>query len=118
MHMNIIFKENLPAVDSKYTILDLDTFRFPDGSVHTACCVIENIPILELAQTDDFKKIHNELIASYAQRNWSFCEQAIEQLTGKWGGELDTFYTDLQARIESLKNLDLDESWTPVITKK
>lgn len=115
--MNIIFKENSTEIRQKYTVLDLDTFQMPDGSTHTACCVVESIPILEIAQTDSLKELHAALIENYAKKNWDFCEQAIEQLMGKWGGELDSYYADLQLRIERLKPLKLDESWTPVITK-
>lgn len=115
--MNIIFKENAQAIQEKYTVLDLDTFLMPDGSTHTACCVIENIPIMELSQTSGLKQLHADLIQNYGQKNWAYCEQAIEHLMGKWGGEIDTFYLDLKTRIGRLKTLDLDDSWSPVIPK-
>lgn len=115
--MNIIFKENAQAIQEKYTVLDLDTFSMPDGSVHTACCVIENIPIMEISQTAGLKQLHADLIQNYGQRNWAYCEQAIEHLMGKWGGEIDTFYLDLKTRIDRLKTLDLNDSWSPVIPK-
>jgi hypothetical protein len=115
--MNIIFKQNLPAVDHKYTTLDLDTFCMPDGSQYTACCVVENIPIDELSQTENLKQLHGELIANYGQQRWDFCEQAIEQLMGRWGGEVDSFYVDLKNRIDQLKGMTLDSTWTPVILK-
>lgn len=115
--MHIIFKNSLPGLNEKYTVLDLDTFQLPDGSLHTACCVLENIPIMELSQIDNLKELHNNLIKEYGQKNWSFCEQALEHLTGKWGGELDSFYKDLKKRIESLQDKDLDDNWTPVIIK-
>lgn len=116
--MNIIFKTNLGDVDQKYTVLDLDTFSLPDGSVHTACCIIENIPITELPATENLKKLHANLIENYARRDWNYCEQAIEQLMGKWGGEMDSFYVELLTRIEKLKELNLDDSWTPVIARQ
>ena len=115
--MHIIFKQTEIAIDDKYTVLDLDTFRLPDGNQHTACCVVENIPILELSQTDNLKELHATLIKEYGQRNWDYCEQALEHLIGKWGGEVDTFYLDLKRRIEQFKDMNLDDSWTPVITK-
>ena len=115
--MNIIFKENSADIGKKYVVLDLDTFSVPDGSTHTVCCVVENIPITELSETEDLKTLHADLIQSYGQRQWSQCEQAIEQLMGKWGGEVDSFYVDLQSRIKMLKELDLDDNWTPVIPK-
>ena len=115
--MHIIFKQNEIAIDDKYTVLDLDTFSLPDGSVHTACCVVENIPILELSQTENLKELHATLIKEYGKKNWDYCEQALDHLVGKWGGEVDTFYLDLKRRINHLKTQDLDNSWTPVIAK-
>jgi hypothetical protein len=115
--MNIIFKDNSMAVDKKYTVLDLDTFSFPDGTLHTACCVVENIPIDELDQTENLKELHATLIKEYGQKNWNYCEQAIGHLMGKWGKEVDSFYVDLKNRVDQLKTQDLDDSWTPVIPK-
>jgi hypothetical protein len=115
--MNIIFKEHSEAIEKKHVVLDLDTFSIPDGSIHTVCCVVENIPITELSETENLKALHAGLIASYGQRNWNQCEQAIAQLVGKWGGELDSFYAELKNRIESFKTQPLDHNWTPVIIK-
>jgi hypothetical protein len=115
--MNIIFKENSQEIREKYTVLDLDTFQMPDGSVHTACCVVENIPIEELPQIANLKELHEGLIANYAKKNWTECEQALQQLRGKWGGELDSYYEDISNRVKQLKTLNLDESWSPLLTK-
>lgn len=115
--MNIIFKENATEIEKKYVVLDLDTFSVPDGSQHTVCCVVENIPITELAETEDLKALHANLIKSYGQRDWVACEESIEKLTGKWGGEVDSFYQDLHTRIERLKTLTLPDTWTPVIPR-
>jgi hypothetical protein len=115
--MNIIFKENSADIEKRYVVLDLDTFSIPDGSTHTVCCVIENIPITELSETENLKAVHADLIASYGQRNWDQCEQAIEQLVGKWGGEVDSFYEDIRSRVNRLKTLTLDDRWSPVIPK-
>ena len=115
--MNIIFKKNLTAIDQKYTVLDLDTFSLPDGSEHTACCIIENRPIDELPATENLKELHANLILNYGQQNWNYCEQAIEQLMGKWHGEVDSFYTELTIRIEHLKTQTLNDKWNGVIAK-
>jgi hypothetical protein len=116
--MNIIFKTDSINIEEKYTVLTLDTFSFPDGSLHTACCVVENIPIAELPIIENLKELHNNLIVNYGKRNWNFCEQAIEHLMGKWGGEVDSFYQELMTRITQLKTQDLDETWSPVIVKE
>lgn len=106
------------GLEEKYTVLDLDTFSLPDGSLHTACCVVENVPIDELPAVDSLKELHANLIKSYGLKDWNFCEQAIEHLIGKWGKDLDSFYTDLAARIGQLKQLDLPEDWSPVIPRE
>jgi hypothetical protein len=115
--MNIIFKTNATNIDEKYIVLDLDTFRLPDGSIHTACCVVESIPVAELPMADQLKDLHVNLVRNYGQRNWNYCEQAIEQLMGKWGKEVDSFYQELMTRIQKLKTQNLDDAWTPVIAK-
>lgn len=116
--MNIIFKTNAPNIDEKYIVLDLDTFSLPDGSLHTACCVIENIPVAELPMIQQLKELHGNLIDNYGKRNWNYCEQAIEQLIGKWSGEVDSFYHELLTRIKQFKTQDLGKTWTPVIAKE
>jgi hypothetical protein len=115
--MNIIFKTHAPNIDEKYIVLDLDTFSLPDGSVHTACCVVENIPIAELPLTQSLKELHTNLIDNYGQRNWNYCEQAIEHLMGKWGGELDSFYDELSTRIQQYQQEEPGPDWTPIIIK-
>jgi len=115
--MNIIFKENSEEIREKYVVLDLDTFSLPDGTTHTACCVVENIPITELAKTETLKELHANLIANYAEKNWNYCEQAIEQLMGKWGGELDSFYDELSTRIQQYQQEEPGPDWTPIIIK-
>jgi hypothetical protein len=115
--MHIIFKEQLQSILEKYTVLELDTFKMADGAKHTACCVIENLPIVELSQVQHFKELHENLIKNYGLKNWDFCEHALEHLMGKWGGELDSFYTDLKNRIQKLKTMTLDDSWSPIIAR-
>ena len=116
--MHIIFKNHTPELDQKYTVLDLDTFSLPDGSLHTACCVVENIPIAELADSESFKELHANLIKNYALKDWNYCEQAIDHLMGKWGGEVDSFYQELLTRIQHLKTQDLDDTWSPILARE
>ena len=116
--MNIIFGENIAALENKYTVLELDTFRIgADGPVNTAYCVLELIPLEEMALAESMVDLHGNLMKEYKTRNWNFCEQAIEHLMGKWNGELDTFYQELEKRISKLKTLDLTDEWSPIIEK-
>lgn len=118
--MNIIFGTNqveeLPS--NKFTILPLDTIRYGEhGRPDIAYCIVDNIPITELPEVEQNKQLHNKLMSCYQQRNWAECYEIINQLLGKWGGEIDSFYQQLHSRIADLETQNLDDSWTGIIEK-
>lgn len=117
--MNIIFGgSDLDELRSKYTVLELDTFRLPpDNQSVTAYAVIETIPINEIHRTTEFTDLHHNLMQEYKNRNWKYCEDAIEYLITAWSGELRTFYEVLSARISMLKDQDLGPEWDGTIIK-
>lgn len=105
-------------IKSRYTILELDTFYFPDiDKNRTAYCLIENTPIMEMFNLDKFQDLHNNLMRNYRLKNWKFCEDALEHLTGRWNREADTFYETLSNRIAELKEQELDTTWDGVIRR-
>jgi hypothetical protein len=117
--MHIIFgKEQADELSKKYTVLELDTFRIgPQGPVVTAYCTVETIPLEELTRLDQTRKQHTDLMINYGLRNWSGCLKAIDQLKGKWRGELDSFYQDLESRIQGFVISEPPTDWTPAIQK-
>ena len=112
--MNIIFGlESVTPLEERYTVLELDTFVLrPTDEVVIAYCLVETVPIQEMPAVESLKEQHSNLMAEYRKRNWRYCENAIAHLTGKWHGELDSFYTELYQRIQGLKQEDLPEDWT------
>lgn len=117
--MNIIFGEQ-QAVElaKKYTVLELDTFQLPgSNSVVTAYCTVENIPLQELTNLKDNIDLHNQFLTFYKTRNWSRAVELIDQLMGVWGGELDSFYQELQKRMSQYLIQDPGPDWSPVIVK-
>jgi hypothetical protein len=117
--MHIIFGDDqAQALGEKYTVLELDTFKFePSGTLTKAYAVVEAIPIEDLPKLSFQIDLHKNLIENYCIRDWNFCEQAIENLVGCFGGELDTFYVELQSRINNYKDNDPGEIWEPVIAR-
>jgi len=55
------------------------------------------------------------MINNYYNRNWSFCEQALEHLIGHWNGEVDTFYNHFAHRVQFYKDNDPGEDWDGVV---
>jgi hypothetical protein len=66
---------------------------------------------------NQFHDLHANLMVEYRKRNWKYCEDAMEHLQGKWNGNLDTFYTELKARIQQLKTESLPDTWTGTVLK-
>jgi len=117
--MNIIFgTEMAQQAQARYTVLELDTFNLlPTNEVVTAYCLVETIPIEEMLAVESLKDLHSNLMIEYRKRNWRYCEDAIAHLTGKWHGELNSFYTEMYRRIQTFKQTDLPEDWTGRVDK-
>ena len=117
--MYIIFgDEQAREIGEKHTVLELDTVRFvPSGVVTTAYAVVENIPIPDLPKLSFQTELHQNLMENYRKGDWNFCSQAIENLVGNFGGEVDSFYAELQSRINNYKDNDPGDSWDPVIER-
>jgi hypothetical protein len=117
--MHIIFgKEQAEQLSNKYTVLELDTFQFGEmGPVVTAYCTVETVPLEELPTLEITKKQHADLIINYRLRSWNNCLTAIKLLRGKWRGELDSFYADLENRIQDCVSNNPPANWSPIILK-
>jgi hypothetical protein len=117
--MNIIFGDNVAELArEKYTVLELDTFVIEDqDKTTTAYAIVEKIPLLEMTNLPHYQDLHENLMREYRKRNWKYCEDAIGHLRGRWSTELDSFYSELQQRIQNLKTQSLDDSWTGAIPR-
>ena len=117
--MNIIFGDNVAAqAREKYTVLELDTFVFEHKDITaTAYAVIEQVSLMELVNIERFKELHENLMLEYRKRNWKYCEDAIEHLRGKWNGDVDTFYTELYERMQTLKDQVLSDDWSGTVLR-
>lgn len=117
--MNIIIEpDQVEQFREKYTVLELDTIRIlPEDRLVTAYCVIEQIPIMDLPNVESKKNLHENLMINYRKRDWNYCSQAIEHLVGSWGGELDSFYQEIQGRIAKYIEEDPGDSWDGIIEK-
>ena len=111
-------KNNYEQLKDRYVILDLDTLSI-NGEPVPSYCVLDakEIPLTEMTEIEHWRSNHNKIIENYHKRNFTYCEQMIEHCQNRWGGALDSFYTDLFARIQSVKNQTLPSNWTGYIIK-
>jgi hypothetical protein len=118
--MNILIDpEQIDTYREKYTVLELDTIRIlPSNKEVTAYCVVDTIPIMELPLTESKINLHANLMKNYRQRDWNYCQQALEHLIGSWNKELDSFYEDIQSRVNTYMENDPGENWDGVLEKQ
>lgn len=117
MHI-IIGASNAENLKEKYTLLELDVIKYDaEKPAQPAYCVLEDIPIAELPDIDQFADLHGKLIENYRKRNWNYCEQALDHLMGRWGSQMNSFYTELTQRIDKYKEQDPGEDWDYSIHK-
>ena len=117
--MYIIFGDQTAAVAAdKYTVLELDRMRLePLGPVLDTYCVIETVPLDELAHLENYRNLHAKLMENYRRKDWNFCEQALEHLRGRWNGDVDSFYDEISHRITKYQLQDPGEDWDGVYEK-
>jgi len=115
--MNIIFgTEQAEKLRERFTVLELDTFTFGNsGPDVTAYCVVDGIPMDKLPLIESWQRLHEALIKNYQQRNWAYCQTLIEQLIDAWNSEMNSFYDEIQGRLDRLILENPGEEWTPVI---
>lgn len=119
MHI-ILTEDNAKHLRDKYVVLELDLVRVdPKTDPVSAFCVVsfEDIQVNDIPHLERYTNLHQKLIENYRQRNWDFCEQAIEHLAGRWKGTVDSFYTEISSRIAKYKENDPGENWDPAINK-
>ena len=106
--MDIIFgRENAEKLREKYTVLDLEKLTVKDDNGQTVemevFCLIsaDKISIGDLPQLEQWIQLHNDFLNGYHTQQWNYCRQCIEHLMGKFGGEVDSFYTIILERIDA-----------------
>lgn len=114
--MNIILDTAVAELKEKFVVLELDSFCNGEKSV-TAYTLIENIPLQDFATLSAYIATHQNLIQEYKKQNWDYCECAIKELSGKWNGELDSFYENLAIRVSQYQNHPPVDSWNPSLPK-
>jgi len=100
--MQLIFgRDNAEKLREKYTVLDLETVE-KDGTSLEVFCLIpgDKIGISELPFLENWVKLHNDFLHGYHTRQYEYCRQCIEHLMGKFGGEVDSFYSIILERID------------------
>ena len=115
MKIILATEQDIAPLKDRYLVLELDTFRIQNNII-PSWCVIDagDIPLAEMTELDHIKVQHQNLIKNYKIGNFNFVDQMLEHLKGKFGGNVDSFYTELYARLQQ----PISDPWDYIITKE
>lgn len=91
--MQIVFgKDNVTQLREKYTVLELEEVKTPNGMLEPYCVIpVEHIA-LNLGQIGPDIALHEKFVQAIKDNDVKLCLDLYEHLLGKFGGELDSFY--------------------------
>lgn len=116
--MNIFFGPINDEISSKYTVLELDTFAFgPEQAPLTAYCVLDNVYLNDLSDLPNLLGIHHAMMQHYRCREWQSCLDASAVLTGRWGGQLDSFYEEIASRVQRFMEDPPAADWNGLVLR-
>jgi len=109
-------QQDISKIGEKYVVLELDTFVHNDDR-KTAYAVVDagDIPLAELTTLSHFQEQHANLIKNYKLGNFKFVYDMLEHLKGKFGGSIDSFYTEMFVRVNGKDNYP--KNWDSAIQK-
>lgn len=110
---------DIDTLKTQYSIVPLDRVRYSEqGEVIQSWCLLsgENTSTMEEApHLPRLIELHENMMQNYYRREWKFCEDAAENLKGRFGGELDSFYQHFLNRVRNYIDNDPDVNWDGVI---
>lgn len=86
---------------NSHTVLELETF-FVNGESITAYCVLPAEKVFgDITQLETLKDLHVNFVKAFNEKNYQLCQDIVPNLIGRFGGELDSFYTAILDKIDS-----------------
>jgi len=99
--MQIIWNQEAVAkLKNSHTVLELETFDVQGHSVTGWCVVPAEKIVMEMSQLAHNQQQHDQFIKAYKAQQWTEAQALAQQLMGRFGGELDSFYTILLEKIQ------------------
>ena len=116
--VKILFgEETVKNLGDKHTVLELDQIAVKGKTEPVAIYTVIDPDIVKLEELPALKNLvdlHVKLRENYVKQNWKFCEDAIDNLMGKFSGELDSYYIIIQDRIKGFKANPPAKNWDGV----
>jgi hypothetical protein len=109
--MQIVWDKTAVAELKKtHTVLELETFSVNGEMLQTWCVLPAEKIVMELPTIDSYIELHKAFVQAWKDKNYKLLEDLSEQLIGRFGGELDSFYEELIKKITNIRNESVNPS--------
>jgi hypothetical protein len=100
--MQLIFDKNVAdQLREKYTVVELETITIAGHGPVTSWCVLPAEKLItEFAMLPHNVKTHEDLLQAISQDKTNTVLELCETLKGCFGGELDSFYEEMEKRVK------------------
>ena len=116
--VKILFgEETAKNLSGKHTVLELDSIAVKGKKEPVAIYTVldpDIVKLEEITQLHHLVDLHGKLRENYIKQNWKFCDDAIDNLMGKFSGELDSYYAIISERIKDFKSNPPPKDWDGV----
>ena len=101
-NMQIVWNQDvIEEMRKTQTLIELETFVIDNKPTVTYCVIPAEKIISELPVLDALTALHNEYLVVLRAKDVERCEFLAEQLRGRFGGELDSFYDETINRLKT-----------------
>ena len=109
--MQLIFNRKVAEdLRKKYTVLDLETVVAENGQTLEVFCVLPAESIVwEMQAMEDSISLHDRFIDAVRNDDTETCLELEQQLKGRFGGELDSFYDVVAQRCRATGSTKLTQ---------
>ena len=98
-NMQIVWNpEAVENLKNSHTLLELETFHTDAGSLKAWCVVPAEKLLEDLPNLENLIQLHQQFLVAAVEKNYTVCQDLAQQLIGRFGGELDTFYQEILSR--------------------
>ena len=82
---------------------EAQTFEI-NGKRTTAYCVLtpDSIALGDMPEMDRLQRLHEHMITNFNAGDYDQAKTSLDYLKGKWGGELDSFYTIIEQKMDGV----------------
>ena len=110
----VLGPETANRLDGEYFTLELDCIAVKGKKEGVNIFTVFRNPEFNAESWNQSREQHNAMLYAYRQQNWDVAIMAVNQLRGRFNGQMDHYYDLWLQRISEMRNAGLPKDWDGV----